>query len=99
MVGKMKRIAINGFGRIGRVVTRALHERHEKNVEIVAINDLAPPNTLEYLLKYDSVYGRFPGEVKLSGNSLHVNGKEIAILSEKNPEALPWEKLGVDIVL
>ena len=93
------RIAINGFGRIGRVVTRALHERHEKNVEIVAINDLAPPNTLEYLLKYDSVYGRFPGEVKLSGNSLHVNGKEIAILSEKNPEALPWEKLGVDIVL
>ena len=93
------RIAINGFGRIGRVVTRALHERHEKNVEIVAINDLAPPNTLEYLLKYDSVYGRFPGEVKLSGNSLHVNGKEIAVLSEKNPEALPWEKLGVDIVL
>ncbi|MBI4052490.1 MAG: type I glyceraldehyde-3-phosphate dehydrogenase [Candidatus Diapherotrites archaeon] len=93
------RIAINGFGRIGRVVARALHERHEKNVEIVAINDLAPPNTLEYLLKYDSVYGRFPGEVKLSGNSLHVNGKEIAVLSEKNPEALPWGKLGVDIVL
>lgn len=93
----MVRVAINGFGRIGRVVARVC--QNHPNVEIVAINDLAPVNTLAYLLKYDSVYGRFPSEVKLEGNSIAVNGKKIDVFCEKDPALLPWGKLDVDVVL
>ncbi len=93
----MVRVAINGFGRIGRLVAR-IAQKHP-NIEIVAINDLAPPNTLAYLFKYDSVYGRFSGEVKLGENSIIANGKEIKVLSEKDPSLLPWGKLNVDVVL
>ena len=91
------RIAINGFGRIGRLVYRIARMR--KDLKIVAINDLIPPENLAYLLKYDSVHGSYPGEVKLSGSSLVVDGETTAILEEKDPAALPWKKLQIDYVV
>lgn len=95
----MVRVAINGFGRIGRVVTRALFNRNEKDIEIVAVNDLADIDTLAYLLKYDSVYGRFPVEVGKSGDSIKANGQTIRVLKERDPSLLPWKDLDVDVVL
>ncbi len=91
------KIAINGFGRIGRVVFRIIQER--KDIEVVGINDLTDAKTLAHLLKYDSVHGKFRGEVKAEGDMLIVNGKPIKIHAEKDPEALPWGALGVDIVV
>lgn len=93
----MIKVAINGFGRIGRLTFKYLLEK--ENVEVVAINDLTDPLTLAHLLKYDSVHGRFDGTVEVSGNSLVVNGKAIGITAERSPKNLPWSKLGVDIVL
>ena len=93
----MIKVAINGFGRIGRLTFKYLLEK--ENVEVVAINDLTDPLTLAHLLKYDSVHGRFDGTVEVSGNSLVVNGKAIGITAERDPKNLPWAKLGVDIVL
>ncbi|MFZ6664851.1 type I glyceraldehyde-3-phosphate dehydrogenase [Peijinzhouia sedimentorum] len=93
----MVKVAINGFGRIGRLTFKYLLEK--ENVEVVAINDLTDPLTLAHLLKYDSVHGRFDGTVEVSGNSLVVNGKAIGITAERDPKNLPWAKLGVDIVL
>lgn len=91
-------IAINGFGRIGRLATRVAASNPEIN--IVAINDLVPAENLAYLLKYDSTHGRFNGEVTHHGeNKLIVNGKEIAVFSEKDPENLPWKDLSVDYVI
>ena len=96
----MKKIAINGFGRIGRNVCRQLFSNlASKSVEIVAINDLTDAKTLAHLLKYDSVHGRFKGEVSVADNSISVNGKSIRILAEKDPKNLPWKSMGVDIVL
>jgi glyceraldehyde 3-phosphate dehydrogenase len=92
------KFAINGFGRIGRSTLRALLARKE-DVEVVAINDLDKPSTLAHLLKYDSVHGRFPGEVTAKEKAIVVNGKEIAILAERDPAKLPWKALGVDVVL
>lgn len=92
-----KRIAINGFGRIGRLTFRQLIQREE--VEIVAINDLTSPDTLAHLLKYDSAHGRFPGTVKVEGDQLVVNGKGIRITAVKDPAALPWKEMQVDVVL
>jgi len=94
----MIKIAINGFGRIGRAVFRSVYEKG-MGVEIVAINDLAEPTVLRHLLKYDSVYGLFEKEVALRGASLLINDKEIPVFCERNPEKLPWKKLGIDVVL
>jgi len=87
------KVAINGFGRIGRLVFRILHARDE--FEVVAINDLADAETLAILLKYDTVYRQFPGDVTSKGESIVVDGKEIPVLTEKNPKALPWKDMGV----
>src|SRR3972149_1854422 len=93
----MIRVAINGFGRIGRTFFRIAFERPE--LEIVALNDLGEPENLAYLLRYDTVYGRYHKEVKIEDGSLVVEGKKIKLLSEKEPAALPWNKLGVDVVV
>jgi glyceraldehyde 3-phosphate dehydrogenase len=93
------KIGINGFGRIGRMVARALLERKISDLELVAVNDLTDAKTLSYLLKYDSVHGRFPGEVKAGEGEIIVNGKAIKVLSERDPAALPWKSLGVEIVI
>ncbi len=91
------KIAINGFGRIGRLVYRAGYK--SKNVEFVAINDLADAKTLAHLLKYDSVHGIMPAEVKATEKSITVDGREIKTFTEREPEKLPWKDLGVDVVL
>jgi len=90
------KVAINGFGRIGRLTFRALLKKEK--VEIVAINDLTSPATLAHLLKYDSIHGRFEGTVTVEDNALVVNGVKIPIYAEKDPANLPWKALGVDIV-
>ena len=91
------KIAINGFGRIGRMTLRAL--QNKENVEVVAINDLTDIKTLTHLLKYDSSHGHFPGQVTEDGTNISVNGKNIVLLSEKDPEKLPWKALGIDVVI
>ncbi|GFO63461.1 type I glyceraldehyde-3-phosphate dehydrogenase [Geomonas paludis] len=91
------RVAVNGFGRIGRCVLRAAAQ--SKEFEFVAINDLTDAKTLAHLLKYDSVHGKFPGEVSVDGDQLIVNGKAIKVLAVRNPAELPWKDLNVDIVL
>lgn len=91
------RVAINGFGRIGRVTFRALQKK--ANVEVIAINDLTDPATLAHLLKYDSLHGRFDGTVEVGEGKLIVNGKEIQITAEKSPENLPWAAHQIDVVL
>ena len=91
------KVAINGFGRIGRLTFKSLLSRD--NVEIVAINDLTDNKTLAHLLKYDSVHGRFDGTVSYDDDSLTVNGVKIAALAERDPKLLPWGKMGVDVVL
>ena len=93
----MAKVAINGFGRIGRMSFRELFSRG--TVDIVAINDLTSADTLAYLLKYDSVHGKYQGDVKADGEYLVVDGKRIRIYAEKDPENLPWKELGVDIVI
>ena len=91
-------VAINGFGRIGRLVFRGAHK--DRRFNIVAVNDLTDSKTLGYLLKYDSVHGRYPGKVNvLKNGDLSVDGKRVKVLSERDPAALPWEKLGVDVVI
>ncbi len=95
----MARIAINGFGRIGRNVLRALYERNLQNeIEIVAINDLGSPAINAHLLQYDTVHGRFSATVEHDAESITVNGNKIKIIAERNPKALPWQELGVDVV-
>ena len=91
------RVAINGFGRIGRSVFRILNSR--ENVEIVAINDIFDKGALTYLLKYDTVMGRFPGDVTLEGDIIKTNNQSVKLLAERNPEILPWDELGIDIVI
>src|SRR5688572_1164330 len=91
-------LAINGFGRIGRQVLRIIHER-KLDVNIVAINDLAPTATMAHLLKYDSVHGRFPGEVTSDETHIFVDGKSFQVLSEKDPAKLPWAAMNVDVVV
>jgi glyceraldehyde 3-phosphate dehydrogenase len=92
------RIAINGFGRIGRNLLRAVR-KYELDVEVVAVNDLTDPVTLGHLTKYDSVHGRFPGEVHVDGTAIVIDGTPISVLSERDPAALPWGELGVDVVV
>ncbi len=95
-MGKIK-IAINGFGRIGRVTFRNLVKMD--TVEVVAINDLTDNKTLAHLLKYDSIHGRFDGEVSADDAFLHVNGSKIHALAERDPSKLPWKELGIDVVI
>ncbi|KFI21460.1 type I glyceraldehyde-3-phosphate dehydrogenase [Nitrosococcus oceani] len=93
------KVAINGYGRIGRNVLRASYE-HNRNseIQIVAINDLGDANTNAYLTQYDTVHGKFPGEVSVDGDYLIVNGDKIRVLAERDPAKLPWDQLGVDVV-
>jgi glyceraldehyde 3-phosphate dehydrogenase len=93
------KVAINGFGRIGRLALRAALESGRDDVEFVAINDLGAPEVNAHLLQYDSVHGRFPGEVKAVENGISVDGKVIRSFAERNPEDLPWGELGVDVVM
>jgi glyceraldehyde 3-phosphate dehydrogenase len=92
------KIAINGFGRIGRNVLRAMAETR-RDFEVVAVNDVTDAPTLGHLLKYDSVHGHFPGTVEVTGDGIKVNGKTIKVLSVKDPAQLPWKDLGVSVVL
>lgn len=92
------RVGINGFGRIGRMVFRAAAKDFPE-IEVVAINDLLEPDYLAYMLKYDSVHGRFNGDVKVDGNNLVVNGKKIRLTAEKDPANLKWNEAGADIVI
>jgi glyceraldehyde 3-phosphate dehydrogenase len=94
----MTRIAVNGFGRIGRNTLRALLER-ASDLEVVAVNDLTAPDTLAHLLKYDSSLGRLGGSVEIDGTELVVDGRRIKVLAERDPADLPWAELGVDVVL
>jgi glyceraldehyde 3-phosphate dehydrogenase len=91
------KVAINGFGRIGRLVFRQIHKM--KGIDVVAINDLTSPKVLAHLLKYDSAQGRFDEEVKATENSIIVNGEEIKIYTQKNPAEIPWKQHDVDVVL
>ncbi|CAM5778842.1 type I glyceraldehyde-3-phosphate dehydrogenase [Ottowia pentelensis] len=92
------KIGINGFGRIGRMVFRAAIARHE-DIQVVAINDLLEPDYLAYMLTYDSVHGRFKGEVKVEGNTLVVNGQKIRLTAERDPANLKWGEVGAEVVL
>ncbi|MBM4399504.1 MAG: type I glyceraldehyde-3-phosphate dehydrogenase [Candidatus Cloacimonetes bacterium] len=94
----MPNIAINGFGRIGRLVLRAILKRYPQ-MNVVAINDITDAKTLAFLFKYDSIHKVFPGEISHTENSIIINGKEIKIYAEKDPEALPWKELGVEMVI
>lgn len=93
------KFAINGFGRIGRMVLRAALSRKEQDIEIVAINDLDKPATLAHLFKYDSVHRNWPGTVTASENSITIDGKTYKVTAEKDPAKLPWKELGVDVVM
>jgi glyceraldehyde 3-phosphate dehydrogenase len=93
------RIGINGFGRIGRLTLRAINQYHKDKLEIVAINDLADAKTNAHLLKWDSVYGRYPGDVVAKDKVIIVDGKEIKVLAERDPGAIAWRDHGVDIVI
>ena len=92
------KVGINGFGRIGRNLFRAAYEAGS-DLEFVAVNDLIDPEMIAHLLKYDSVLGRFPGEIEVSGDGISVDGNQLRILNEKDPAALPWGDLGVDVVV
>ena len=93
------RVAINGFGRIGRNVLRAIHEQARADLAVVAINDLGPVETNAHLLRYDSVHGRFPGTVTADGESIDIGGGPIRVLRERDPAQLPWADLAVDVAL
>ena len=93
------RIAISGFGRIGRNILRAIAEAKRRDVEVVAINDLVSAKDNALLFKHDSVHGPFPGDVKVGGDSIDVGMGPIKVLAERDPKKLPWKDLGIDIVM
>src|SRR3990172_3594675 len=94
------KVGINGYGRIGRNALRALYESKRTNeIQIVALNDLGDANTNAHLPRYDSAHGPFPGELRVDGDAMVVNGDRIRVLAEKDPSKLPWGELGVEIVL
>ncbi|HQL05019.1 MAG TPA: type I glyceraldehyde-3-phosphate dehydrogenase [Treponemataceae bacterium] len=95
----MIKVGINGFGRIGRMVFRAAVENFGKDIQIVGINDLLDPDYLAYMLKYDSVHGRFKGDVKIEGNFMVVNGNKIRLTAERDPLNLKWNEVGADVVV
>jgi glyceraldehyde 3-phosphate dehydrogenase len=93
------RVGINGFGRIGRNILRAIVEAGRHDIEVVAVNDLAPVETNAHLLRFDSVHGRFPGEVKVEGDSINCGNGKIKVTAIKDPTQLPWKELGVDVAI
>ncbi len=93
------KVGINGFGRIGRQVYKAIYENYQGVLDVEAINDLMPPETNAHLLKYDSTYGKFPGEIEVRDGDLYIDGEKLKSYAEKDPSKLPWGELGVDIVL
>jgi glyceraldehyde 3-phosphate dehydrogenase len=93
------RVAVNGFGRIGRNIVRAIYESGRKDIDVVGINDLGPVETNAHLLRYDSVHGRFPHEVKVDGDSINIGTDKFKVTAVKDPSQLPWKELGVDIAL
>ena len=93
------KIGINGFGRIGRNVLRSAVQNFGDDIEIVGINDLLEPDYLAYMLQYDSVHGRFEGEVSVDGNTLIVNGKKIRLTQERDPSNLKWDEVGAEVVV
>ena len=93
------RIGINGFGRIGRLTLRAVNQYHKGKLEVAAVNDLTDTKTNAHLLKWDTSYGRYPGKVEASEDSIIVDSKEVKVLSERNPDNIPWQDYGVDIVI
>ena len=94
------RVAINGYGRIGRNILRAVYEEGRRDeIEIVAVNDLGDANANAHLTRYDTAHGKFPGEITVDGDAMVVNGDRIRVLAERNPSDLPWRELGVDAVL
>jgi glyceraldehyde 3-phosphate dehydrogenase len=93
------KVAINGFGRIGRNIVRAIYESGRKDIDVVAVNDLGPVETNAHLMRYDSVHGRFPHEVKVDGDTIRVGDESFKVLAERDPSKLPWGDLGIDIVL
>ena len=95
-MGKIK-VAINGFGRIGRVTFRAIQAMD--SIEIIAINDLTNAGTMAHLLKYDSIHGIFDGTIQTEGDRIIVNGKKVQTYNERSPKDLPWKELGIDVVL
>jgi glyceraldehyde 3-phosphate dehydrogenase len=92
-------VAINGFGRIGRLVCRIVSLQKDSEIDIIAINDLVPSDNLAYLLKYDSTHGTFPGDIQTEEDALVINGKRVQTFSERDPEKLPWDRLKVDYVI
>jgi len=93
------RVGINGFGRIGRNVVRAAVKMGAKDLDFVAVNDITDTKTLAHLFKYDSVHGRYPGKVEAAADGIHIDGKAVKVLAERDPAKLPWKDLGVDLVL
>ncbi|MBI2363922.1 MAG: type I glyceraldehyde-3-phosphate dehydrogenase [Deltaproteobacteria bacterium] len=93
------RVAINGFGRIGRLSLRAMLQRHKKELDVVAINDMADLRTNAHLFRYDSTYGIYPGEIKVGEGVLVIDGRNVVVLNQKDPSRLPWKQLSVDIVI
>src|SRR5918996_5391607 len=93
------RIAISGFGRIGRLVLRTMLERHKNGMTVVAVNDMADLKTNAHLFRYDSTYGVYPGKVEIGEGVINIDGHNIAVLNEKDPSRLPWRQLGIDIVI
>jgi len=93
------RIGINGFGRIGRQSLKAMLERHPRDLEVVALNDITDTRTNAHLLKYDSTYGHFPGEVEATADTLIVNGHKVKVISQRDPGQIPWGDLGVELVI
>src|SRR3972149_3322859 len=92
-------VGINVFGRIGRQAFKAIHDRHPEKLQVVAVNDLTDSRTNAHLLKYDSTYGAFPGDIAATDDSISVNGQTIRVLAERDPAQIPWKELGVEIVL
>jgi glyceraldehyde 3-phosphate dehydrogenase len=95
----LTKIGINGFGRIGRLTFKAINQLHPDKLEVVAINDLTDSKTNAHLLKWDSTYGRYPGEVAAEGDSIIVNSKKVKVVAERDPAKIPWQALGADIVI
>ncbi|HEX9445461.1 MAG TPA: type I glyceraldehyde-3-phosphate dehydrogenase [Candidatus Binatia bacterium] len=93
------RVGINGFGRIGRLCLRSMLQRHKETLSVVAINDMADPQTNAHLFEYDTTYGRFPGIVEAGEGAIRIDGQELKVLSQKDPARLPWKNLEVDIVI
>jgi glyceraldehyde 3-phosphate dehydrogenase len=93
------RIAINGFGRIGRNVVRAIYESGRKDIDVVAVNDLGPVETNAHLMRYDSVHGRFPHEISVKGDTISVGKESFRVLAERDPSKLPWKEMGIDIAM